>query len=65
MVEEEIASLEDRKLQLELKLASPQLYQDETKSVPVVQEYQRIEAALGRKYEFWESLVDRLQEGLM
>ena len=65
LVEEEIVRLEERKLELESKLAKPQLYQDETKSVPIVQEYRDLETELRRKYEFWEDLVDRLQEGLM
>ncbi|NLJ80727.1 MAG: ABC-F family ATP-binding cassette domain-containing protein, partial [Firmicutes bacterium] len=63
LVEDQIVDLEKRQSELETKLSSPQLYQDETESIAVVQEYQKIQGELGRKYELWENLVDKLEKG--
>jgi hypothetical protein len=43
-------------------LASPELYQDESQSVPLIQEYQEIQVRLAGKYEEWECLVEEGEE---
>lgn len=58
-----IAQLEQEKSQLELELSLPELYQDEAKSVQIIQTYESVKEELVQKYEAWESLVDELQEG--
>lgn len=62
-LEGEIALLEEQISGLELALASPELYQDEAKSVEVIQKYQELKDELLQKYEQWEDLVDELEEG--
>ncbi|NMB02859.1 MAG: ABC-F family ATP-binding cassette domain-containing protein [Firmicutes bacterium] len=62
-LEEEIARLEERVNELETTLASPELYQDETQSVAVVQEYKALNDELRQKYELWEELVDEQERG--
>mgnify|MGYP000861816434 CR=1 FL=1 len=61
-LEEEILSLEERLGELEAVLASPELYQDENQSVPVIQEYQELQQRLTEKYEEWECLVEAQEE---
>ena len=62
-LEESIVNLEQDKSRLELELGSPELYQDEARSVEVIQEYESVKRELAQKYEAWESLVDELEEG--
>lgn len=62
-LESVILHLERDKSRLEQELGSPELYQDETKSVQVIQEYEHVKEELSRKYEAWESLIDEAQEG--
>lgn len=62
LLEDEIASLEERKHALEAVLASPELYQDESRSVPVIQEYQEVQALLAGKYSEWECLAAEQEE---
>lgn len=62
-LESAILHLEKDKSRLELELGSPELYQNETKSVQVIQEYEYVKEELSRKYEAWESLIDEAQEG--
>ncbi len=61
-LEEEIVALEERVAELEAALASPELYQDESQSVPVIQEYQEMQARLAEKYAAWECLVEAQEE---
>ena len=61
-LEEEIVLLEERLAELEAVLASPELYADESQSVPVIQEYQEIQAQLEEKYEAWECLAEAQEE---
>lgn len=62
LLEEEIVALEERVAELEAALASPELYQDESQSVPVIQEYQEMQARLAEKYAAWECLVEAQEE---
>ncbi|HPT84204.1 MAG TPA: ABC-F family ATP-binding cassette domain-containing protein [Limnochordia bacterium] len=62
LLEEEIVDLEERLAKLEAALASPELYQDESQSVPVIQEYQELQLRLTEKYEEWECLVEAQEE---
>jgi ATP-binding cassette subfamily F protein 3 len=62
LLEAEIVSLEERLAELEPLLASPELYQDESQSVPLIQEYQEIQVRLAGKYEEWECLVEEGEE---
>lgn len=62
VLEEEILQMEERLEELEAELASPELYQDESRSVPLIQEYQDLQRELEAKYAEWENLVDE-QEG--
>ncbi len=55
-------ALEERVAELEAALASPELYQDESQSVPVIQEYQEMQARLAEKYAAWECLVEAQEE---
>lgn len=62
LLEAEIVSLEERLAELEPLLASPELYQDESQSVPLIEEYQEIQVRLAGKYEEWECLVEEGEE---
>ncbi len=62
-MEDEIVLLEERVEELELTLALPELYQDEIKSVAIIQEYQMVKDELLEKYAMWETLVDKQGEG--
>ena len=58
-LEDEIVRLEERMENLEISLASPELYQDgENAAVTVIQEYQEVKDRLREKYAEWERLVD-------
>lgn len=62
-LEESIFSLEEEKERLEIILASPDLYQNEMKSLQVVQEYEQIKDKLLERYEAWEVLIEEQEEG--
>lgn len=62
-LEGEIHLLEERLEELELLLVSPDLYQDEAKSIQTVQDYEGVKAMLEQKYQAWENLVESIEEG--
>jgi ATP-binding cassette subfamily F protein 3 len=58
-MEDEIVQLEERMGDLEISLASPDLYQEgESMAVTTIQEYEEIKRRLQEKYARWERLVD-------
>lgn len=58
-LEDEIVRLEERMEDLEISLASPDLYQDgEDAAITVIQDYQKVKDTLREKYAEWERLVD-------
>ena len=62
-MEAEIMRLEEQKEELELALASPELYLNEEHSKATVETYNAVQDKLSRCYARWEELVERLQEG--
>ena len=62
-VEAEIMRLEEQKEELELALASPELYLNEEHSKATVETYNAVQDKLSQCYARWEELVERLQEG--
>ena len=58
-LEDEIVRLEERMEDLEITLASPDLYQDgESFALTVIREYHEVKDTLHEKYAEWERLVD-------
>jgi ATP-binding cassette subfamily F protein 3 len=61
-VEEEIEGLEDRKKELEIRMADPELYKDEQAFADSSREYKTIERRLDRHYYRWEELQAELEK---
>ena len=55
--------LEEQKEELELALASPELYLNEEHSKATVETYNAEQDKLSQCYARWEKLLERLQEG--
>lgn len=62
-VEAAIFVLEEQVEELEALLASPELYEDQTKSVLAIDEYREIKEKLQSKYERWANLAAEQEEG--
>lgn len=57
LLEEKIIALEEQKAELEVLLASEELYQDEIRSKETVVLYNRVQQELADFYQEWESLI--------
>ncbi len=60
-IEGRIQDLEVRQKDLEGELADPELFQDESRSVPLLKEYDRIKETLEDLLEAWEQTQEKLE----